>query len=243
MGKLRGTRRDLVFRTSDVVLTTPLSEGAVFPVYEVFAEDTYRLEWITQGLSVDAHVLDIGAHVGSFSLAIAARVPAGRVDAYEASPTTAGYLQRNITFSGMTDVIRAHAEAVSDAAGTIHFADNEMCSPLNAQSGRFGGHVIAVPSITLQTAFQRLDGRVDLVKIDAEGAEYAMVLTSEPDLWRPVSRVVLEYHESDDHTERDLVGFFAQAGLTVVAQVPMVGNPREGMLWLSRSPLTVALSA
>lgn len=237
LGKLRGGGGDLVFRSGDITLATPSSRGAVFPIYEVFAEDTYRLGWITQGIGKSPRALDIGAHVGSFSLAFAHRVPDARVAAYEASPTTAGYLRRNVEASGMSDRVSCHAEAISDVAGTIGFADNDSCSPLNALSGRFGGTIIQVPSLTLETAFHRIGGRVDFVKIDAEGAEYDMVLTSRPDMWRSVSRIVLEYHEVEGRSEQELICFFAAAGLGVAHQEPMYGNPKEGLLWFSKDSL------
>jgi len=232
-GKLRGRDCDLVFHNGDLVVATPMSRGAVFPIYEVFAQDTYRLDWLTRGLRGRPHVLDIGAHVGSFSLAFAQRVPDCSAAAYEASPTTSAYLRRNVESSGAAHRVTCHAEAVSDATGVVEFADNAACSPLNALSGRYGGTMIRVPSVTMETAFRRLGGQVDVVKIDAEGAEYAMVLSSDPDLWRTVSRVVLEYHEVDGHDARELIDFFAQAGLHVAAQEPMVGNPNEGLLWFS----------
>jgi FkbM family methyltransferase len=237
IGKARRGAGDLVFRSGELTVATPTSRGAVFPIYEVFAEDTYRLAWITQAITHGAHALDVGAHVGSFSLAFARRVPHARVAAYEASPTTARYLRRNVRASRMGDRVSCHAEAISEVAGTIEFADNDCCSPLNARSGRFGGTVIHVPSVRMETAFQRLDDHVDFVKIDAEGAEYDMVLSSPPNLWHSVSRVVLEYHDVEGHSEGELIDFFAAAGLRVADQEPMLGNPREGLLWFSRAPL------
>ena len=57
-------------------------------MYELFADDCYRLSWFTQGLAEDACALDVGAHVGSFSLRFASRRPRGQVASYEAMPST-----------------------------------------------------------------------------------------------------------------------------------------------------------
>ena len=227
---------DLLFRVEGVAVTAPATRGAVFPVYEVFAEDTYRLAWFTDGLRDNPVALDIGAHVGSFSLAFASQHPEARVDAYEASPTTASYLRRSIDASGRTSTVRCHAEALSAIEGFIEFSDNDSCSPLNTVTDRLGGARTRVPSVTLATAFERLDGHVDLVKIDAEGVEYDLVLGSDPALWFGVSRVVLEYHEVPGHGKTELAGFFARAGLELLAHEPMVGNPNEGLMWFTRHP-------
>ena len=226
----------LVFRVNGVAVVAPASRGAVFPVYEVFAEDTYRLAWFSRGLGESPVALDIGAHVGSFSLAFASLFQHARVDAYEASATTAAYLQRSIDASGRSSRVRCHAEALSATEGFVDFTDDDTCSPLNTVTDRYDGARSRVPSVTLATAFERLGGHVDLVKIDAEGVEYDLVLRSTPELWSGVRRVVLEYHEVPGHGQDELVGFFAGVGLEPVAHEPMLGNPREGLMWFARPP-------
>jgi FkbM family methyltransferase len=234
--RLPGRTPDLMFHVDGVTVTAPASRGAIFPIYEVFAEDVYRLGWFASDLGGNPVALDIGAHVGSFSLAFASRHPQARVAAYEASPQTASYLQRSVATSGLLGRVSCYAEAISTVAGFIDFTDDDTCSPLNAVTPRHDGQLTRVPSVTLETAFERLDGGVDLVKIDAEGVEYDIVLASEPALWASVSRVVLEYHEVQGRGREQLVTFFSEAGLRLVAHEPMIGNPNEGLMWFARAP-------
>lgn len=231
---IRPRQRDLVFRSGGVSVAAPLTPGAVFPVYEVFAEDTYRLAQPTDGLRPGAHFLDVGAHLGSFSLAVAARCPGAQVHAYEASPTTSDYLARNIAASGLEQRVTCHPQAVSGRSSVIDFSDDGSRSSMNSLTWRIEGRTTQVTSVTLATAFERLDNVVDVVKIDAEGAEYDMVSATHTDLWSTAQRVVLEYHQSPGHDAHELVEFFAAAGLEVTARLPTPGNPHEGLLWLSR---------
>src|SRR5215210_3800112 len=69
--RLPGRTPVMTFRVDGVAVNAPASPGAIFPIYEVFAEDVYRLDWFTSDLGDTPGVLDIGAHVGAFSLAIA----------------------------------------------------------------------------------------------------------------------------------------------------------------------------
>ena len=82
-----------------------------------------------------------------------------------------------------------------------------------------------------------------MVKIDAEGVEYDIVLTSEPELWSGVLRVVLEYHEVPGRGRTVPAAFFTQAGLDLVAHEPMSGNPNEGLMSFARPPFEGRTSA
>ncbi|WP_286689873.1 hypothetical protein [Aeromicrobium sp. REDSEA-S38_B2] len=58
---------ELAFEVDGLTIHCPNAPGARVPVYEVFAEDEYSLDWFAQGLPDDVHVVDIGAHIGCFS--------------------------------------------------------------------------------------------------------------------------------------------------------------------------------
>ncbi|HET7735958.1 MAG TPA: FkbM family methyltransferase [Nocardioidaceae bacterium] len=233
-GRLAGTPDELTFRVDGLAVTVPNRKGARVPVYEVFAEDAYRLGWFLSGLGDAPVVVDIGGHVGCFSLAVASRLPGARVSAYEASPSTAAYLERNVAANALTGRISTHATAVGPTAGFLEFADNDGGSALNGLTSPQGSTVIKVPCVTVAEAFDAAGGP-DLVKIDTEGAEYALVLASAPETWAAVRRVVLEYHDVPQHSWGELETFFARAGLHQVAHLPE--NSRQGTVWLSRDDL------
>ena len=56
-----------------------------------------------------------------------------------------------------------------------------------------------MPCIRFEDAVVEAGGRVDVVKIDTEGAEYDFVLASDPAAWASVQRVVMEYHDVPGH--------------------------------------------
>ena len=230
-----GVVRDLHFGVDGFTVVAPGRRGAVFPIYEVFAEDTYRMQLLTAGLPARPRVLDIGAHVGSFSVAMAIAVPEAEIWAYEASPTTAGYLRATVEASRLQDRVHVCAEALAASAGTVVLNDAGVGSPLNSTTKQLGTSAVTVPAVTMADAFARCGGSVDVVKIDAEGVEYDLLLSSDVALWSSVSRVVLEYHEVDGHSPDQIVDRLGALGLTVQAQETMAGNPREGLIWFARS--------
>ncbi len=234
-GRLTGRPAELVFRAGGLTITVPNRPGARVPVYEVFAEDTYRLGWFTEDLGEGPTSVDIGAHVGCFALAFAHQHRAARVDCYEASPATSVYLERNVSANRLSDRVHIHATAVSSEAGHLEFADNEGGSSLNGLTSP-EERTIKVRAITVATAFESAGGSIDVVKIDTEGAEYDLVLASDPATWSGVRRVVLEYHDVPGHSWDELEAFFSGAGLVEVAHESV--SPRQGTVWLSRTPLT-----
>jgi len=226
-------REELTFRTrSGLVIACPNHAGARVPVYEVFAEDAYRMDDLAAGLPARPVVLDIGAQIGCFSLAAATRLPGAVVHSYEASPSTARWLERNVRDNRLADRVTAHAVAVSDHDGTLELADNVHASALNGLTSPEGS-LVTVPCRTFGGVVADAGGRVDLVKLDTEGAEYAIVLGSTPEDWAGVSTLVMEYHDVPGHSWRELADFLATAGLHEVAHEP--AGPRQGTVWLRRT--------
>jgi FkbM family methyltransferase len=225
-------RGELTFRTRDgLTIACPNHAGARVPVYEVFAEDAYRLAGLVAELPARPVVLDIGAQIGCFSLAVAMRLPDATVHAYEASPSTARWLERNVRANGLADRVTTYAVAVSDHDGTLELADNVHGSALNGLTST-GGSLVTVPCRTF-AATVAAAGHVDLVKLDTEGSEYAIVLGSRPEEWAGVGAVVIEYHDVPGHTWSELAAFFARAGLRESAHER--ASPRQGTVWLRRS--------
>ncbi|MDX6276866.1 MAG: hypothetical protein QOJ72_994 [Nocardioidaceae bacterium] len=234
---LTGKPEEVVFRTDpQTSITVPNKPGARVPVYEIFVEDEYRLDWFASDLGDSPVALDIGAHVGCFSVAFARRHPGGRVDAYEASPSTAAYLARNVADNDLQSRVHDNNLAVQGVAGTLELADNGAASGHNGVLHLTAdAQKVSVRSISMAEALSVSGRAPDLVKIDTEGGEYDMVLGSDPADWAGVRRVVLEYHDLPGHSWEELEEFFTSAGLKLVHREKFLD--RLGMAWLSRDAI------
>ena len=232
-----GKPEELVFRMGgNTSITVPNRPGARVPVYEIFVEDEYRLGWFTNDLGANPVALDIGAHVGCFSVAFARKHAGARVDAYEASPSTADYLQRNVADNDLGSRVHANNLAVQGTAGTLELADNGAASGHNGVLHLTAdAKKVSVRSVSMAEALAVSGRTADIVKIDTEGGEYDMVLGSDPADWAGVRRVVLEYHDLPGHSWEELEAFFTSAGLNLVHREKFLD--RLGMAWLSRDPI------
>jgi len=147
-------------------------------MYQVIAEAGQLYEPITSLLALGALrpgdlAIDIGAHVGYFSLLFRLAVGrTGSVIAFEPMPETYRRLLHNVLANRFTNVLPLPL-AVADQSGSATFhihPDNEGESSL-LQDGA-GGHTTPVQVTCLDDLFSDgLPARPRLLKIDAEGVE------------------------------------------------------------------------
>jgi FkbM family methyltransferase len=117
-------------------------------------------------------VIDVGANVGDVALAAAAIVGAsGRVIAYEPGPAAAGELRERSRHSPQVEIRQA---AVSDRCGAVHFfVDPTKSTSATLFAGVAGPNhrAVNVTVCSLDSELPTLPVGIDVIKIDAQGAE------------------------------------------------------------------------
>jgi FkbM family methyltransferase len=173
-------------------------------------------------------IVDLGANIGLFG-ALAARLwPQGRIVGYEPDPANFVVHARTITANGLAErwsVILA-AAGVSDGAVSL-VATGGPGSYLLAPGAR-GSNEVAVK----QRDVLPLLSCADLVKVDIEGGEWA-ILTDPRFAAAPPRTIVLEYHPqrcpgADARTAAERL--LAAAGMAT-RQVPSASRDGAGMVW------------
>lgn len=158
---------------------------------EVFLTDEYRFPSAVP----DPVIVDCGANVGFSVLYFKRLFPAARIHAFEANPHTFRLLQQNIRANGL-DGVTAEAVALSDQEGEVSFFIGDDPGTLlgSIRSDRGGAREARVPAVRLSTTLAALP-RVDVVKMDVEGAERWILddLVRSGMLTKP-ARYLIEYH-------------------------------------------------
>jgi len=172
--------------------------GASFPVFEVFIDDDYRIEVLRRLLPDEpVVVIDVGAHVGSASVAFARAFRVRSVICAEPSRTSAVFLRRNLSSNGVpSSVVEA---AVGATAGSVELVGGRAGS-CGARVSRGEGSSdatpdrLTVPMVAMSDLLARAGEGPVVVKMDCEGSEYDIVGGTPATAWGPVRVVVLEYH-------------------------------------------------
>src|SRR5262249_23761147 len=140
---------------------------------EVVLENAYRLP---ERLPADAIVVDVGAHIGAYSL-LALRRGAGRVWAYETDPENYQLCCKNLSLFGRRAVVRR--QAVWSHYGRVGPAPSPEA---NGGWGVFfpdGEVVDAIPlDVILWGAPRHGDQAVEFLKLDCEMAEWPILFAA-----------------------------------------------------------------
>ncbi|WP_448577905.1 FkbM family methyltransferase [Thermosphaera sp.] len=133
----------------------------------------------------DTHFLDIGANIGFFTLAVARRAERGRVWSIEPDPQNVRLLRASVALNGFEDRVEVRHEAASDIDGDIFFSTLGYQANLGArftakeESTLLSRSIAGAPrptKVRARTMDAALRGeRIDLVKIDVEGHEPAVL--------------------------------------------------------------------
>jgi FkbM family methyltransferase len=146
--------------------------------------------------------VDVGANCGIYSLLGAIVNPRLRVFAIEPAPQTYAALQRNIDVNRMGYRIVAVNCALGDhnAMVPFHCAADATMSSLSIDGYRGQpGTIIQVPCRTLDSLVDEHCLKPDLLKIDVEGFEHAVLLGARKALEAFRPRIVLEANPGDDN--------------------------------------------
>jgi FkbM family methyltransferase len=147
--------------------------------------------------SAAPRILDCGGNLGLASLFFMRRFPSAQITAYEADPALFRMLRANLDANGAADVEAVHA-ALWTSNGRVTFqAEGSDSGMIGTLSGAVNGTTVDVPSLRLRDLIERdPNGRIDLLKLDIEGAEDAVLADCEPVLHR-IGAIVMDLHEFD----------------------------------------------
>ena len=121
--------------------------------------------------------VDVGAHIGLLTLAGARAVGAsGKVLAIEPVPLCFELLQRSLTINGLAERVEGKCQAVGAHHARCKFFVRDVLGHSSLTRGEFAadGDEIEV-SVAPLDELVRPSERVDLIKIDVEGAELAVL--------------------------------------------------------------------
>lgn len=224
-------------RTRDgVAVRAPHRRSAMWPLIEVLGEDEYHVRHLdVSKLGPEPGVLDVGAHVGSFTCLLAHRLPGAVFTCIEPAAGAISWLENNLSRNGLGSCSTVMQAAVADTDGeaTLWETSDASCDasllPIN------GARVTTVPTLTFESTVATIGSELRVVKLDCEGGEYAAILESPRRCWDGVEYVFLEYHPVPDRQFTDIHHRFESLGFGLVWH-ELGPHPRTGLAHFARIP-------
>ncbi|XZN88821.1 MAG: FkbM family methyltransferase [Microcoleus sp.] len=201
-------------------LKLPSEKGMDGEFIEVLLDDCYGLEQLPPSL---LKIIDVGANVGLFSIAARNRFPQAVIHAYEANPNLEKYLQNQSQIASFAYFM----EAIGARDGKVVLDIREVSGKTRSTVTENGD----IPMVSFKRAIDRIGGKVDLAKIDCEGAEWP--LFEDKEIWQFVENLSLEYHLWSGHTHAETRQVIESLGFKIKKQIPI--DKWYGLILASRT--------
>jgi len=167
-------------------------------------------------ITKDSVVVDVGAHIGSFSL-IASR-SACQVLAYEPEPSNFQMLKKNVELNHLEN-LTIFEMAVAGSSGYQEFFTYEDGSTgTHFLSSEGSDHAVKkrVQTISLEDIIKREGlSRIDFLKLDCEGAEHDILRNMSPDTAGRIGAIAMETHFGHPESSIDIPVRLKEIGFEV----------------------------
>ena len=164
-------------------MEVPDTLSFIWQYKEIFADESYKF----QSDSQNPIIYDCGANIGVSCLYFSRSYPNSKIKAFEADPNIAKILRENLSDNNVKNV------EIIDKAVWIN-SDGVEISLEGADGASIysKNNVTKVPSIRLRDLIEN-EKKIDMLKIDIEGAEYDVLLDCKDTLGK-VENIFIEYH-------------------------------------------------
>ena len=188
--------------------------------------------------------VNVGAHIGTFDIAVAslvAEVPFAC--SVEMHPGTFARLNFNLHLNGLSQVRTVNVGVGGEiGTATICTSGSSLAHKLSTAPGGNGAteNGTSVPVLTLGALLDRAaagDREFDLLKLDCEGAEYAIIAEAAPALLRRFAHLVIELHPTaDESAVEDLWRKLASCGFAPDGEKPVAFTAGVLRFWTRNEP-------
>lgn len=165
----------------------------------------------------DDVIIDVGAHIGTFSILASSRVKRGKVYAIEASQDSFNILKINVALNQCSNVSTHH----------LALANKEGRITLYHEKGNWGNSTVkrlsisseTVEACTLSSFMEKNEiKKCHFMKLNCEGGEFPILLSTPNNVLRKFSTLLILYHCDlwDNNTEDNLIHHLESCGFNCV---------------------------
>jgi len=193
--------------------------GDIFSLFPIKSEKP--VVKLFRKLPESSIVFDVGAHIGKYTLMASPK--ANLVIAVEAEPSNFKILEKNIKTNNLEN-INAFNVAASRTNGVANLYLGEDSSTHSLSIDLRKKESIIVESRTLDSLIELNKSKIDLIKIDVEGAELAVLAGAQKCL-NNIRIIAIEIHREEN--KQKIVNLLEKNGLSTYCEGKFVIGKRE----------------
>lgn len=175
-------------------------------------------------------VIDIGAHIGSFSIPLANDHENIIVYAYEPNPINFKYYIKNVDLNNFKNRVKVFREAITKEDGYTKFnfgftSTTGVVKGIKPHLVKNGKKLFSFTDLTkasiqlkctsIKSIFEYNKIReCKLIKIDCEGSEYEIFKTIDFSLLKRMQYLIIEVHPTKDHSPEEIINIITSRGFS-----------------------------
>ena len=166
-------------------------------------------------INVNDTIIDIGAHVGLFSLLVSQLCKTGKILSFEPARENFDLFVSNLKLNHVKNILPFNMVVSKNSGRSNLFLNNDQSAhSIFSKSSES----VNVESISLQKIFE--DNKISsckLLKLDCEGAEYEIIDSLPLEYLGRIQNLVIEYHSADTKPElvKNLILKIKNAGFKI----------------------------
>lgn len=218
--------REIKFKKQSIKFF-PRDDSDSSVIDEIFVNKMYRsLEGLISSLINP--ILDIGAHIGCFSVYARLSNPQSKIIALEPEPSNFKLLKENLKLNHFKNIICKNQALISGDDKTVKLFLNRDSH--NHSTFYKTKNSIKVPATTLEEIIKKNKlTKIGLLKMDIEGEEFDIVRNIEQNTWNKIRNIAVEYHEFNGNKRSDLENILRTRGFSA-EHFPNHFDKRFGLL-------------
>lgn len=146
-------------------------------------------------LKPDHIIVDIGAHIGCFSLLSASKAINGKIYSFEPAAQTFELLERNVQSNNLSNIKIFQLAIAAESGNATLYHDTVTGNWGHSIVKPISGETEQVNCITLKNFIEgEKPEHIDFIKFNCEGAEFSIITSTPPEILRKIKCMLILYH-------------------------------------------------
>ena len=203
-------------------------------ILENFNENNPYLKFKKNELA-NSTIIDIGSNIGAFTIYASKQYPFSKIFSFEPDHINYEKLLKNISLNKITNVVASN-HAVGKNNGIVKLYSDEFgkFGTVGSSLTKIGPKSTNVKCDSLEEILNANNIKIcDLLKVDCEGGEYDIILSSNKKILQNINSIAMEYHNINGHSGIELKKFLEDIGYDTII-CPNTINAKYGFIYATK---------